>query len=571
MATLAELLVEIGVDERALHVGLNRVRSDLERFAARGVQVPFSLVGVSATGGLAAAAGAALFKMAKDAAYLGESVDKAKRTFKSGFGEIKGTVDELADSFGIVRKGAYDAAAIFGVLGQTAGMSALQSAGMAAELVKMAADLSAFYVIPRERVFEKLASGLEGQIRPLREVGIFLSADAVKAEALESGLIKVNRDLTEQEKILARLSLIRKQFAAGPAVGNLAATIQSPKMQLEKLQGDLVNAATAFGDKLLSSLQSGISLARELGAIIKEALGGPEEMGERVGERIKAQIDATRVIMKSTFGENINRHFAEDYAKDLKNQISILERGGQAGSERHKAIVAEYNRVAGGLATETAKKLGTAELPAVTPQELFKKQYDIFAKNVDTVLENIPKAIRQRIATGEPVIGGGLPSLFKAPPTALETARGGLSDIMADLTKGLNRLPEATEGLEDIPDRLLDIKDKIAESGEKVPPSFRAEMAEVGKLAGKIEQIGVERRHLEEDRIAREAKPKQSERFTEIADYASATIQGILDADKDKQEDRAQLRKIAEETEKARAATEKLIDKLAVAAGVRPR
>ena len=63
---------------------------------------------------------------------------------------------------------------------------------------------------PERDAFDKIRSGLAGEAEPLRPLGIMLSEDAVKVEAVAMGLTRVKRELTEQEKILARMSLIAR-------------------------------------------------------------------------------------------------------------------------------------------------------------------------------------------------------------------------------------------------------------------------------------------------------------------------------------------------------------------------
>ncbi|MDG6746336.1 SDR family NAD(P)-dependent oxidoreductase, partial [Staphylococcus aureus] len=59
----------------------------------------------------------------------------------------------------------------------------------------------------------KIRSGLSGESEPLRDFGVFLTEAAVKAKALELGMIKVGEELTEQGKIMARAILIQEGLA----------------------------------------------------------------------------------------------------------------------------------------------------------------------------------------------------------------------------------------------------------------------------------------------------------------------------------------------------------------------
>ncbi|MCV6900945.1 hypothetical protein OE165_28330, partial [Escherichia coli] len=71
-------------------------------------------------------------------------------------------------------------------------------------------DASSFYNVPLESALEKIRSGLVGEAEPLRAFGVLLSEAAVKQQALAMGVRPVNGELSEQEKVMARVELITK-------------------------------------------------------------------------------------------------------------------------------------------------------------------------------------------------------------------------------------------------------------------------------------------------------------------------------------------------------------------------
>jgi hypothetical protein len=268
---LAEAYVDIGANLKPMQQGLGRARSMLTSFASSGVSVGLGALGI---GGGIAGLGAGLLAAAKSASALGESLSKVQVTFGPSSKAVIAQADEMAKKFGVVRKESLDAAAGFGLMGQAAGMSKDASAQLGNEMVKLGVDMASFHNLSNEEAFEKLRSGLAGEAEPLRPLGILLSEDAVKAEALAMGLVKVKRELTDQEKVLARLSLIRKQ--AGPAIGDKERTQDSAENQMKKFAGDVENAATELGAKLIPALTSSMQLARELGTTFAETFGsGP--------------------------------------------------------------------------------------------------------------------------------------------------------------------------------------------------------------------------------------------------------------------------------------------------------
>ena len=279
-----------------MQAGLGRARSMLTSFAAKSVRIGIGAgLGALGVGGI----GAGLLSAAKRAADLGESVSKVRVVFGASAQGMIDQADDLARRFGVVKQSALDAGAAFGLMGRAAGMTREEAAGLGQEFVQIGLDLASIHNISNEEAFEKIRSGLAGEAEPLRPLGIFLSEDAVKAEALASGLIKVKRELTETEKIRARAGLIRKQ--QGDAKGDLERTADSAANQMRKLEGELANAAVDFGEHLQGALKDAISLAHELGAAIKAATG--KEAAEGFGELVRAGVNVARASVMIANGE----------------------------------------------------------------------------------------------------------------------------------------------------------------------------------------------------------------------------------------------------------------------------
>ncbi len=299
-AKLAELYVEVSANSKKLDVELAKSRSKLMAFGAfaKKQASSVSLGGLTSAGkiggvgvaGAAAGIGAGLYAAAIKAADLGESISKVKVTFGSASGAMLKQADDLASKFGVVKREVLDAASGFGLMGIAAGQTGAAAGKMGQDFVKLGLDLASYHNISNQEAFEKLRAGLAGEAEPLRPLGIMLSEDAVKAEALAIGLVKVKRQLTEQEKIIARTSLIKKQ--AGPAVGDLSRTSDSNANQLKNLKGQLENAITDFGAGLSDALTDGIKLAKELGAILKDAAG--PSFGKDVADLTRGSINAIR-------------------------------------------------------------------------------------------------------------------------------------------------------------------------------------------------------------------------------------------------------------------------------------
>lgn len=135
---------------------------------------------------------AAVFKGVEDQAM--EMVENISEGLKFGQGSVMGFMATIQDT--LVPMGfARDEAATF-------------SAG----LTSLAADLTTFNPKIRDtgQAIGMLQSVLVGMHRPALQFGVVINEDKIAAEALAMGLGDVNGELTDQEKVMVRLSLILK-------------------------------------------------------------------------------------------------------------------------------------------------------------------------------------------------------------------------------------------------------------------------------------------------------------------------------------------------------------------------
>lgn len=374
MGVLATAVVDVETNLRPLQTGLARAKESLTRFASEAKvigRVPlgegFNLRAIGLVAG-AGGLGALLLDAAKKSSALGESMSKAKTVFGRDSAVVLQNTERLADKFGVARREAIDAASAFGLMGRAAGLSTEEQAKMANELTNLGIDLASFHNLSRQEAFTKLRAGLAGEAEPLRPLGIMLSEDAVKAEALAIGLTRVKRELTEQEKILARLSLIRR--AAGPAIGDAERTAESTENIMRKAMGDLDNLVTKLGSSLEPALVSAIRLAEELGKSLEKGLGGQGGVFETAAKDANRAIGETRDL-NAVLNSNLST------MKKIQNVWDILfhaERGGGPGSIADKLRgIGESPKTAGPTAAQVREKqiAGTmADIAAATKRAM---------------------------------------------------------------------------------------------------------------------------------------------------------------------------------------------------------
>jgi hypothetical protein len=365
MGSLGDAVVEVRADLNPLSKNLGTAEGMVRKFTSGlgGSVVAGITTGLTtASVGLIASAGGALFDAARKAADLGETLSKVKTTFGADAAVVSDFADEMAKKFGLVRQETLDAAASIGLIGQAAGLSAGQSAQLSVSLAKLGADASSFYNVPLAEALQKIRSGLVGESEPLRAFGVLLSEDAVKAEALKSGLARSGEALSEQQKVVARAAIITRGLAT--ASGDLERTQDSAANQMRKFTGDVENFKTEVGTALIPALTEAMKLAREFGSTLAKAGGDGD--ADAAGQWAKSWLGAVRLVNASF--DPAKRKVAFDAAAKGQNGLQALaddlegvRKPGDANDTRVDASGQHWAKDAEGLKRQIRERKAAAD------------------------------------------------------------------------------------------------------------------------------------------------------------------------------------------------------------------
>lgn len=204
-------------------------------------------------------AGRAAIKMASD---LTESANNVQVTFGSASSIIERFGETSAKSFAISQRAANDFTSTFGGILKETGFSNNAIAEMSVNFTKLTADLASFKNLKVEDAFQKLSSGLVGEMEPLKNVGIILNETKVAAEAAALGFKGKSKELTDAQKVLARYSLILK--STKDAQGDISRTAKEAANQERFLKAETEDLAAKFGKELLPLYKDGLKVTRDL-------------------------------------------------------------------------------------------------------------------------------------------------------------------------------------------------------------------------------------------------------------------------------------------------------------------
>ena len=138
---------------------------------------------------------------------------------------------------------------------------------MSKNLTQLGYDLSSFFNISYEDAFQKLQSGISGELEPLRRLGFDLSVARLQQEAYTLGIEKSVNAMTQAEKAELRYYAIMTQVTT--AQGDMARTLNAPANQLRVLQAQVTQCARALGNIFIPALNAVLPYAIAFAKVIR--------------------------------------------------------------------------------------------------------------------------------------------------------------------------------------------------------------------------------------------------------------------------------------------------------------
>jgi hypothetical protein len=306
-------------------------------------------------------------KGAVDAASdLGESINAVNVTFGDASAGILALGEDAATAVGLSQR-EFNAFAVqfSGFTQQIAGAGG-DIAAVTDDLTTRIADFASVMNMDIPEAAQVFQSALAGETEPIRKFGIDMSAAAVEAHALATGLVSSKSEMTEAIKVQARYSLLME--STNKVAGDFANTSDSLANQQRILAASLDDAKATIGQAMIPTLEGLLS-------VVKPVLEAFTELPEGLQQTI-VLAGAAAVAFKSA---STSLQGLGISAKTSNKLVSTL------GVTVGVAIVAlnEYttakNQVA--AAADRVKQSLDAETGAVT--------------------DNTENLIRQQFATGE--------------------------------------------------------------------------------------------------------------------------------------------------------------------------
>lgn len=194
-----------------------------------------------------AALGYASFKLASD---LTESLQKSNVVFGQNAKSIESWAETGANSFGLSKQKALEAASTYGNLFDSFGVGDKETYKMSKGLTQLAADMASFNNTSIDDAIFALRSGMTGITKPLKRYGVAVNDARVRQQAFDDGLIKSTKDaMSPAIKSQAIYALVMHDTKN--AQGDFKRTSNQAANSLRTLTAHVQNAGASIGVILL--------------------------------------------------------------------------------------------------------------------------------------------------------------------------------------------------------------------------------------------------------------------------------------------------------------------------------
>ena len=252
-----KLRVDIIGDASKLNRALNSASGRLDKFGSKisGIGKRLS-VGLTLPLGIA---GGAAIKLASD---FEESMNKVDVAFKDASGEVKEFAKTTLSQFGIAQGTALDMAALFGDMSTSMGLSVESAADLSTSLVGLAGDLSSFKNMNIAEVTTALNGVFNGETEALKRLGIVMTQSNLQHFAMEQGIKKTIKQMTQAEMVLLRYNFVMSKTSN--AQGDFARTSDGAANQMRIFQESMKELGATFGAVILPAFTKLVSFGNDV-------------------------------------------------------------------------------------------------------------------------------------------------------------------------------------------------------------------------------------------------------------------------------------------------------------------
>ena len=275
-----------------------------------------------------------LVDFGRSAVDLGSQITEVENVVDVAFGSMSDKAYQFAstakEQFGLSELAAKQYSGTMMAMMKSSGVAQDAASKMSISLAGLAGDIASFYNIDTDTAFQKIRSGISGEIEPLRQLGINLSVANMEAYALSRGITTSYNAMSQAEKVALRYNYLMS--VTGDVQGDFARTSGTWANQVRLLTLNFQSLSAVIGQGLIAGILPAIQALNALMSKLMQAANVFRNfMYVLMGKKLKGSQGGVSDIVSNlggieTAGDDASSGLddATSSAKKLKKALSVL-------------------------------------------------------------------------------------------------------------------------------------------------------------------------------------------------------------------------------------------------------
>ena len=275
-----------------------------------------------------------LVDFGRSAVDLGSQITEVENVVDVAFGSMSDKAYQFAstakEQFGLSGLAAKQYSGTMMAMMKSSGVAQDAASKMSISLAGLAGDIASFYNIDTDTAFQKIRSGISGEIEPLRQLGINLSVANMESYALSRGITTSYNAMSQAEKVALRYNYLMS--VTGDVQGDFARTSGTWANQVRLLTLNFQSLSAVIGQGLIAGILPAIQALNALMSKLMQAANAFRNfMYVLMGKKLKGSQSGVSDIVSNlggieTAGDDASSGLddATSSAKKLKKALSVL-------------------------------------------------------------------------------------------------------------------------------------------------------------------------------------------------------------------------------------------------------
>lgn len=275
-----------------------------------------------------------LANLGKSAIGFGSAITEIENVVDVSFGSMADEAYKFAstakEQFGLSELAAKQYSGTMMAMMKSSGVAQDAASKMSISLAGLAGDIASFYNIDTDTAFQKIRSGISGEIEPLRQLGINLSVANMEAYALSRGITASYNAMSQAEKVALRYNYLMS--VTGDVQGDFVRTSRTWANQVRLLTLNFQSLSAVIGQGLIAGILPAIQALNALMSKLMQAANVFRNfMYVLMGKKLKGSQSGVSDIVSNlggieTAGDDASSGLddATSSAKKLKKALSVL-------------------------------------------------------------------------------------------------------------------------------------------------------------------------------------------------------------------------------------------------------